>query len=130
LGVAMIVAICARKLRLPFTIGLVFSGIGMAFMKPDCGTHLTHELLFDMILPPLLFEAALSLSWRELITDAAPLFALAGVGTFVSASFVAFAMISFLDWPVPSALVFSALITATDPVAIIAMFKDNKIHGR
>lgn len=130
LGLAMIVAIYARKLRLPFTIGLVFSGIGLAFTKPDFGTHLTHDLLFDMILPPLLFEAALSLSWQELILDAGPLFALAGVGTFVSAGVVAFATINFLEWPAPSALVFAALIAATDPVAIIAMFKDNKIHGR
>jgi len=130
LGLAMIVAIYARKLRLPFTIGLVLSGIGLAFTKPDFGTHLTHDLLFDMILPPLLFEAALSLSWQELILDAGPLFALAGVGTFVSAGVVAFATINFLEWPAPSALVFAALIAATDPVAIIAMFKDNKIHGR
>ncbi len=130
LGLAMIVAICARKLRLPFTIGLVFSGIGLAFSKPDFGTHLTHDLLFDMILPPLLFEAALSLSFHELIIDAGPLFALAGVGTIVSAGVVALATINFLEWPVSSALVFASLIAATDPVAIIAMFKDNKIHGR
>ena len=130
LGLAMIVAICARKLRLPFTIGLVFSGIGLAFTKPDFGTHLTHDLLFDMILPPLLFEAALSLSWQELIIDAGPLFALAGVGTLISAGVVALATINILEWPAPSALVFAALIAATDPVAIIAMFKDNKIQGR
>lgn len=127
---AMIVAICARKLRLPFTIGLVFSGIGLAFTKLDFGTHLTHDILFDMILPPLLFEAALSLSWEELFIDAGPLFALAGVGTLISAGVVAFATINLLEWPVPSALVFASLIAATDPVAIIAMFKDNKIHGR
>jgi hypothetical protein len=39
-------------------------------------------------------------------------------------------MVWLLDWPAPSALVFSVLIAATDPVAIIAMFKDNKFKGR
>ncbi len=43
---------------------------------------------------------------------------------------IATGMIFLFQWPTPSALVFGALIPATDPVAIIAMFKDNKIHGR
>jgi monovalent cation:H+ antiporter, CPA1 family len=39
-------------------------------------------------------------------------------------------MVWLLGWPKPSALVFSALIAATDPVAVIAMFKDNGVRGR
>ena len=130
LAVAMIVAILARQLRLPYTVGLVVVGAGLAVTRPEFGPHLTHELIFDLILPPLLFEAALTLSWRELIRDSLPLFALAGVGTVISAAVVATAAVTLLHWPVAPALVFGALIAATDPVAIIAMFKDNKIKGR
>lgn len=126
----MIVAIAARQFRLPYTVGLVIVGAGLALTKPDFGPHLTHELIFDLILPPLLFEAALTLSWRELISDSLPLLALAGLGTVVSAAVVAVAAVTLLHWPFAPALVFGALIAATDPVAIIAMFKDNKIKGR
>lgn len=130
LALAMIVAIGARQVKLPYTVGLVLVGAVLALTKPDIAPHLTHDLIFDVILPPLLFEAALSLSWRELVRDSTPLLTLAGLGTLVSASVVTAAMFFLLHWPLPSAMLFGALIAATDPVAIIAMFKDNHITGR
>ncbi|RTL90773.1 MAG: sodium:proton antiporter [Hyphomicrobiales bacterium] len=130
LAVAMIVAIAARRARLPYTVGLVVVGAIVTLSKPDFGPHLTHEFIFDLILPPLLFEAALSLSWRELLRDSVPLLTLAGLGTLISAAAVAWACVEVLHWSMPSALVFGALIAATDPVAIIAMFKDNGVKGR
>ncbi|MGD9656259.1 MAG: cation:proton antiporter [Methylocystis sp.] len=129
LAVAMLVAIAARQIRLPYTVGLVIVGAVVALSDAEFAPHLTHDLIFDLILPPLLFEAALTLSWRELIRDSLPLLALAGVGTLISAVFVATSMTAF-GWPLLSAMVFGALIAATDPVAIIAMFKDNRIKGR
>jgi len=130
LAVAMIVAIAARQIRLPYTVGLVIVGAAVALSGADFAPHLTHDLIFDLILPPLLFEAALTLSWRELVRDSLPLLALAGIGTVISAAVVAVAMTTLLDWPPYSAMLFGALIAATDPVAIIAMFKDNRIKGR
>jgi CPA1 family monovalent cation:H+ antiporter len=130
LAVAMIVAIAARRLKLPYTVGLVVVGAIVTLTRPEFGPHLTHEVIFDLILPPLLFEAALSLSWRELLRDSLPLLVLAGIGTLVSAAAVTAACVYLLHWPAPSALVFGALIAATDPVAIIAMFKDNDVKGR
>ncbi|WP_457797196.1 cation:proton antiporter [Methylocystis sp. S23] len=130
LAVAMIVAIVARRLKLPYTVGLVIVGAVITLTRPDFGPHLTHEFIFDLILPPLLFEAALALSWKELLRDSVPLLTLAGVGTVVSAAVVAYACVALLGWPLPSALVFGSLIAATDPVAIIAMFKDNGVKGR
>lgn len=130
LAVAMTVAIAARQVRLPYTVGLVLVGAILAATRPDFGMHLTHDLIFDLILPPLLFEAALCLSWRELARDFLPLLTLAGLGTVISAAVVAAGVARLLDWPMESAVVFGALIAATDPVAIIAMFKDNRIKGR
>jgi CPA1 family monovalent cation:H+ antiporter len=129
LAVAMMVAIAARQIRLPYTVGLVVVGAVVALSDADLAPHLTHDLIFDLILPPLLFEAALTLSWRELMRDSLPLLALAGAGTLISAFVVATSMTAF-GWPLLSAMVFGALIAATDPVAIIAMFKDNRIKGR
>src|SRR6185295_3028255 len=55
---------------------------------------------------------------------------LALIGTVISSGVVATGMVFVLDWPVAPALLFGVLIAATDPVAVIAMFKDNGIEGR
>ena len=88
-------------------------------------------MIFDLILPPLLFEAALAPGWRDLRRDLLPILILSSLGTVIAMAIIATGMIVLFHWPAPSALVFGALISATNlPVAIIAMFKDNKIHGR
>ncbi|MBL1256308.1 sodium:proton antiporter [Methylocystis sp. Sn-Cys] len=130
LAVAMIVAIGARQIKLPYTVGLVVVGAALTLSHTDFGPHLTHDLIYDLILPPLLFEAALSIPWRELRRDGPPILALSTLGTAAAAAAVAIGMTWLLGWPLASALVYGSLIAATDPVAIIAMFKDNKIHGR
>jgi CPA1 family monovalent cation:H+ antiporter len=130
LAVAMIVALAARRFKLPYTVGLVIVGAVLALSKADLGFPLTHDLIFDLILPPLLFEAALNIPWPELRRDILPILVLSTFGTIVSAGVVASGMAWLLGWPTPSALVFGALIAATDPVAIIAMFKDNGVKGR
>ena len=130
LAVAMIVALAARRFKLPYTVGLVVVGAVLALSKADFGLPLTHDFIFDLILPPLLFEAAITLSWPELRRDILPILVLSTFGTIVSAGVVAWGMARLLGWPMPSALVFGALIAATDPVAVIAMFKDNKVKGR
>ena len=130
LAVAMIVALVARRVNLPYTVGLVIVGVVLALSKVDFGLHLTRDFIFDLILPPLLFEAAITLSWPQLRRDILPILVLSAFGTIVSAGVVAWGMAWLLGWPMSSALVFGALIAATDPVAIIAMFKDNKVKGR
>jgi monovalent cation:H+ antiporter, CPA1 family len=130
LTIAMTVALAARRFELPYTVGLVIVGAVLAFSKADVGLPLTHDFIFDLILPPLLFEAALTIPWVELRRDLLPILLLSTIGTFVSAGVVAAGMVWLLGWATPSALVFSALIAATDPVAVIAMFKDNGVRGR
>lgn len=130
LGVAMIVAILARRLRLPYTVGLVVAGLGLAAARLETGANLTHDLIFDLILPPLLFEAALNLDWRELRADLAPILALSTIGVAISAAIVAAGMVRLIGWPIPSAVIFGILIAATDPIAVIAMFKDTGVKGR
>jgi CPA1 family monovalent cation:H+ antiporter len=130
LVVAIFVAIVARRLRLPYTVGLVVTGIGLALVRVETEVTLTHDFIFDLILPPLLFEAALAIHWSELRRDALPVLTLTTLGVVISAVVVAAGMVSILGWPVSSALVFGILIAATDPVAVIAMFTDTGVKGR
>ena len=129
-SIAMLVAIVARRLLLPYTVGLVVVGGLLAFVRIDVGPPLTSELILDLFLPPLLFEAALALRWPKLRADWPPILTFAVLGTLVAMAVVASGLVWLLHWPLASALVFGALISATDPVAIIAMFKDSKFHGR
>jgi CPA1 family monovalent cation:H+ antiporter len=130
LVVAILVAIAARRLRMPYTVGLVVAGMSLALSHIDLGISLTHDMIFDVILPPLLFEAALNLRLGELKRDAAPIMLLSIVGVLISAAVTYFGMRHLLAWPTAPALIFAVLIAATDPVAVIALFKDLDIKGR
>ena len=130
LGVAIVVAIVARRMGLPYTVGLVLAGIGLALTGLETGALLTHDFIFDVILPPLLFEAALSIHWRELRRDMLPVVVLSTLGVVISAVVVAAGLVELLAWPAAPAVVFGVLIAATDPIAVLAMFKDTGIKGR
>ena len=130
LCVAILVAILARRLSLPYTVGLVVTGIGLAVARLDTGAMLTHDFILDVILPPLLYEAAINIHWRSLRRDILPVLTLSTAGVIVSAAFVAAGMKFLLSWPVTPSLVFGVLIAATDPVAVIALFKDIGVTGR
>jgi monovalent cation:H+ antiporter, CPA1 family len=127
---AIVVALIARRLHLPYTVGLVVAGVVIALTRIRSDLVLTHDLVFDLILPPLLFEAAINLHWKALRRDALPVLTLAILGTLLSAAVVAGGVMMALDWPIRAAVVFGVLIAATDPVAVIAMFKDNNVTGR
>ena len=130
LGLAILVAIAARRLRLPYTVGLVLAGVALAAFRIGAGMALTHDLIFDVVLPPLLFEAALNLHWKELRSDLFPVITLASLGVVVSAAFVAWGLVRWLTWPTETALAFGALIAATDPISVIALLRQTGVTGR
>lgn len=130
LVVAIVVAIVSRRLRLPYTVGLVVTGLSLAVAPPAADINLTHDVIFDVILPPLLFEAALSIPWAELRREALPVLMLAIPGVVVGATVVAAGMAYGVGWPVSSAVLFGVLIAATDPVSVIALFEDTGLKGR
>ena len=130
LCVAILVAMLARRLSLPYTVGLVITGVGLAITRLETGAMLTHDFILDVILPPLLFEAAINIRWRELTRDMLPVLTFSTLGLVVSAAIVAAGMVFLLSWPVAPALIFGVLIAATDPIAVIALFKDIGVVGR
>ncbi|HEX9168505.1 MAG TPA: sodium:proton antiporter [Roseiarcus sp.] len=130
LGLAILVALAARRLRLPYTVGLVLAGAALALTRSQAGLALTHDLVFDVVLPPLLFEAALNLRWSDLRRDLVPVIALSTIGVALCAVIVAGGLALWLGWPLESALVFGALIGATDPIAVIALLRESGVTGR
>ncbi|HSQ23226.1 MAG TPA: sodium:proton antiporter [Pyrinomonadaceae bacterium] len=128
--VAAVVAMLARRLRVPYSIGLVIAGIGLALLPFSPKVELTKQLIFTAFLPPLIFEAAIHLRWRELRKDLPVVLLLATVGVVVSAAATAVGMHYLVSWTWMAALIFGVLISATDPVSVIATFKETKVTGR
>jgi CPA1 family monovalent cation:H+ antiporter len=130
LGLAMVVAMIARRLALPYTVGLTATGLALAFARVKLDLALTHDMIFEVILPPLLFDAAIRIPWRALKRDLAPILALSTIGVLLGAGLVAAGLIFGLGWPLAPALAFGALIAATDPIAVVALLREAGVTGR
>lgn len=128
--IAALVAMAAQRLRLPYTVGLVVAGTGLAASGINPGVDLTKDLIFNLFLPPLVFEAALFIQWKHLKVDLAPSLVLAGVGVTLATGLTAAGMHFLAGWAWPTALLFGSLISATDPVSVIAVFKETKVEER
>jgi CPA1 family monovalent cation:H+ antiporter len=127
---ATAVAIASRRLKIPYTVALVLAGLGLGATHAIRGLHLTKELLYSVFLPGLVFEAAYHLKLSELRDNARAILALAVPGVLVAIGVTATLLVtssgfaeveSGFGWP--HALVFAALIAATDPIAVVALFK-------
>ncbi|MBV9241118.1 MAG: sodium:proton antiporter [Acidobacteria bacterium] len=125
-----IVAILARRLRIPYTVGLVVAGFLLAVLHLQPGLILSHDLLFDVLLPPLIFEAALYLRWAALRRDLLVISTFATAGVVLAAGVTSAVMHFIAGWGIESSVLFGVLIAATDPVSVIATFKEAKVHGR
>ena len=77
------------------------------------------SLIFSAFLPPLVFEAALFISWRDFNKDLPVVALLATAGVLLSATVTAAGMHYALNWDWGSAVMFGVLIAATDPVSVI-----------
>jgi len=128
--IAAVVAMLTRRLRLPYTAGLVAAGIGIAFLPFSLTVDLTRDLIFTGLLPPLIFEAAFQLDWNQLRRDLPVITLLATVGVLLSAAITAAGVRYLQNWDWTSAIAFGVLIAATDPVSVVATFREARAHGR
>lgn len=127
---AGIVAIVTRRLKVPYTIGLVLAGIGLSLFPLFEDLPLSKEMLFTVFLPPLVFEAALQIRWKELRSDLPVVVLLATIGVCLSSAVTSLGMKYVAGWEWAPALLFGSLIAATDPVSVVATFKEAGVHGR
>lgn len=129
LVIASVVAMLARHLKIPYTVGLVLAGIVLAFATSAHDTVLTKDLIFKLFLPGLIYEAAIYIHWNELRRDLLLIVTFATLGVIFSAIITAAGMHYLASWPWQSALIFGVLIAATDPVSVIATFKEAGVQG-
>lgn len=131
LALAVVVAGVCRKLPLPDSVVLVLVGMGLAELArrwpsvaPDAGLAIGPDLVFFVLLPALVFESGLNLDVRRLLQNLAPVLALALPALLLSTAIIGLGLWLATGLDLTVALLFGALISATDPVAVVALFKE------
>jgi CPA1 family monovalent cation:H+ antiporter len=120
--VAALVAIAVRRLRVPYTVALVVVGLLLTAQSP-VELSLTPELILALFVPPLVFEAAFHLNFNDLRLSLPSILLLAVPGVILTTLVVGSVMVFGGALPLQMALVFGALIAATDPVAVVSLFR-------
>ena len=123
LAVAAAMAIIVKRVRVPYTVALVVVGLVFAFFPNFVDIDFSPELILGLLIPPLLFEATLHLPWPKLKADLLPILVFAIGGTLLGTFAVGWIVWWLVGVPWLAAVAFGALISATDPVAVIAFFK-------
>jgi CPA1 family monovalent cation:H+ antiporter len=135
LGISSLALFWAKRMHVPHTVLLVIIGIGLGFLThvPAFGFFgeftLTPELLFYLFLPTLIFESAYHMNIRKLVADKSIVLMLA-IGSFLLSTILIAGALHFallllgIDIPLSITFLFGALISATDPVAVLALFKE------
>ncbi|MDF1719709.1 MAG: cation:proton antiporter [Minwuia sp.] len=138
--IAVLMLPLARKIRFPYTVLLAAVGIGLGLLSELTGAmhlgvisdlfhsfeslEITSEIIIFIFLPALVFESSLAIDVRKLLADIRPIMFLAVVGLMISAFAVGGAvwLVSGMSFLV--CLLLGAILSATDPVAVVAIFKD------
>ena len=122
--VACLIAMLTRRLGLPYIVGLLVAGFLVALLPNSPDLPLSRELIFNILLPPLVFEAAMQLDWRHFRDELPLTLILAFAGVAIAAAVVAGGMHGIVGWSWIGASLFGVLIAATDPVSVIASFRE------
>lgn len=86
--------------------------------------EITADVILFVFLPALVFESALSLDARKLWNDISPIMFLAAIGVLISTVVIGLTMAAYTGQALVLCLLLGAVVSATDPVAVIALFKD------
>ncbi|HNT25461.1 MAG TPA: Na+/H+ antiporter [Anaerolineales bacterium] len=120
--IVSLVAIAVRRLQIPYTVALVIVGL-LLTAQSQLNLELTPELILALFVPPLVFEAAFHLNLNELRHNMGAILLLAVPGVILTMLIVGGIVSIGTGLALPIALTFGALIAATDPVAVVSLFR-------
>ncbi len=129
LSVATLPQVFSWARHIPYTLLLVITGLGLALVDVRL-VNLSPELILTIFLPPLLFEAAWNLKWSALRRELVPVILFAVLGVVISVGGIGWGLHQFggMGWPI--ALLIGASLAATDPVSVIALFRELGVGER
>ena len=120
----LLIAVLAGRLRLPYTVGMVLVGLAVAAV-PLGGSVIqaSPDLVVTVLLPGLIFEAAYRLNGRELRQSFGGVALLAIPGVLICAAVVAIVLHLATDLSLGESFLVGAIVSATDPVAVVATMR-------
>ncbi|MEE2891450.1 MAG: cation:proton antiporter [Pseudomonadota bacterium] len=140
LALAVLMLPAAKRLNFPYTVLLAVVGVGLGLLGnaaadahvPVFGDFLhalgemeiTADIVLFLFLPVLVFEAALAMDVRRLLEDIRPILFLAVVGLLISTAVVGASLYAVSGMALVACLMLGAICSATDPVAVVAIFKE------
>lgn len=135
LTLAVLLGLLARRIGVPLSVVLVVVGFLAAAvgLTPEIGQlegEVFEEVVVFLFLPVLVFAAALGIDLRAFVRNLGAILALAVVAFLVSAVLVGLTLHWVLGTALAAAFVFGALISATDPVAVVAVFREVGVPRR
>lgn len=130
LVVASVVRAVVKRTRLPFTVVLVVLGIVLSetaqylpsFLDPVVGFELSSDLILFVFVPTLVFQSAADLDSRLLRRNLRPVLLLAVPGLLLSTGVIGGLLALVTALPLDVALLLGAILSATDPVAVVGLF--------
>jgi monovalent cation/hydrogen antiporter len=116
-----LLAIVARKIRIPYPILLTVGGVVLALIPGLPAIQLDPQLVFNLFLPPLLYPAAVYTSWRDFRANLRSILPLAIVLVLVTMTATAYLFHGLVGLPLAVGFVFGAIISPPDAVAALAV---------
>ncbi|MGB7310533.1 MAG: Na+/H+ antiporter [Candidatus Acidiferrales bacterium] len=136
---ASVIAVVAIRARIPYTVALVLGGLALGSLhfpilqgiyqahRPD---WLTPDIILILFLPALLFEGSLKINLRQLTENLVPIVTLATIGVVAATLVAGYLVFWLVGLPLLVAFLFGAIISATDPICVIAIAKDMAVPKR
>jgi CPA1 family monovalent cation:H+ antiporter len=121
-AVAALVALAVRRIAIPYTVALVLLGLVAAEVLRDQHLEITPEVVLVVLLPGLLFEASFRIEFRDLRESIAGVAVLAVPGVLIVAAVVSLILHQATGMRPELAFVVGAMVSATDPAAVLATF--------
>jgi len=125
--VSSIVSLITKYIKFPYTIALVVIGFIIGLLNLPVDFQFNPEVILFIFLPPLIFEGAYHTDFNEFKRNIKSISAFSIFGVLLSTFFIGLFLNKFLGFPLGVAFLFGAIISPTDPVSVLAIFKKVRI---
>ncbi len=130
---SFVAAIISSKLRASYTTVIVAIGLILSLLRLEVGfssISIDSNLILGIVVPPLIFEAAMRTRFEVFRTVQKTVIGLAIFGVVISAFVSAFVLHVTLGLPLAVALLFGVIVSPTDPVTVVSILKRVQVPER
>ena len=126
-------AILSEKLRFSYTTIMIAIGLALSFLRVSSELSaivLDRTIILGLVVPPLIFEAAMRTNYQIFRTVTRTVLSLAIFGVIISAVLSGLVLNMTLGLPLAIALTFGIIVSPTDPVSVVNVLKRSEASER